>query len=401
MEVVAGGHEPDLVVDVANVCRASELDGSFAWPNWAAFVWAVQAWTDLRSAQRVHLSAVADSGLVRTLDHTARDEYHRLVAADIVRPHSPADNLILALADGWPSAEIISMDRYLDHRNDYPWLNTGAYETLGWTADRNGRRLVPRPLAAVSSFTSDGAGSRADGRRLGEALAFWWRCKQPGDDCIWALAPWILEPPRGLPPRLKCPSCGGALTKVQQRRRTAAVRLGLCDDPDRTLTRLLLARGDQTLLGRTSHRDGDTVNGRTLAVVGFEHHDVKPEDAARISRVHLRLRCQQQPNGQLSLHVADVGSTNGTTVAVYDRPTRSFRPPRPLIPGVETRLQPRDRVILAGSVFLELSGRQWDYGQPVAYGTPDEETPYTKLATPTIVDAGHLRWDGRQFRRAV
>jgi hypothetical protein len=361
--------DPQVIVDVSNVCRDSSLAPTGRAAAWSRFTRLVAAWHAFSPA-RIVAVAVADESLRFVLSPTDRREFERAQRSGTVYTvDRSADEEILREAER-TGALVLSGDRFVGHRRRHPWIQGCTDRFFGWTEDaEHGLRIVPVEMGIAGAYSLS-RGEEADllrERHINpqrpddlEVLLHAYRCTSPGCVPAQMFPDRLATPPARHEQRAVCPWCKSELQDLGPRQRGVEVVIEL---GGRELTRKVLGEGAELVLGRD---DLPAVDDPEAAAA-----------LARVSRAHIRLRCQKG-----LLRVRDAGSTNGTAVARWNSNTRTLDRLEPLAAGQEAQLGHHD-VVVMGEVRLRRSGQQFaivdgdaDTGRPAraaAATTLDEE----------------------------
>jgi hypothetical protein len=144
-----------------------------------------------------------------------------------------------------------------------------------------------------------------------------------------------------------CPSCSRHLVDLGPRAALHEVVVAERASEEEIL-RFPLEVDCPVIVGR-----GAAVKGINLAMYG----DSRLAALHTVSRQHLMMRMENAGQANWRLAALDLNSTNGTMVERWVG--NDFAPPRDVLPGAETYLGTRDRLILGDTVLLRLSGKRY------------------------------------------
>ncbi|MFE0460452.1 SAV_2336 N-terminal domain-related protein [Kitasatospora sp. NPDC058965] len=332
----------EYLVDVANVVHTQWI-GPDAARSLERFRLVVQALVELTGDRDLAVFAVVDRSLRASgrgfEDPRDRHTLRRWVAHGLVEEVTLADARILDLADalGLP---VVSGDWFLDHRDDYPWIQG---DTGGFLAPRPGHRRGPVLLVAndmrARATRARPSGRPAPGRsgpRLVTVVDRHWSCPEPA--CR------VYDAPGG-PARVPLlrdgvPTCerhGLHLVDLGPRPAAALLKVmvrGEC------ASRFTVEEGTRRTVGRT-----------TLADIDLGAFDNPPESRT-LSREHLVI---EATDGILT--VRDT-STNGSRLRIPSADGQFGDWER--LPRQELRhFAPRHEVELVPGLVLTRSGRSF------------------------------------------
>lgn len=336
----------DLLVDLSNVCRDKKLGGPEL-ASWNRYARVMQAWREQINPASVVL-AVADSNLIRKFG-TMKDKaaYTAAEGRGEVISAPDADPVILEQAQR-TGAAVLSRDGYVGHRRRHDWIQGDAEHFWSWSAAADGNiRIVRRDMDFKGPYTVTRA-AESDERKeknlrdtdATPLLARFWRCRNSA--CARSSEDPLRDPPALYYGSVQCPSCRHAVEDAGARPAGRGFKV-LAEDTDEI--RFSLLDGQMLILGRL---EGD----RRLNLAGLS------ESAGKLSRDHARIELR---GGQAV--ATDLGSGNGTVLQRWDSNRRSWGPVRALKPHVAVTLLPRDRIVLAGIVRIEQSGRDYVVAQ--------------------------------------
>lgn len=327
--------EPELVVDLSNVCRDDSLGSAQRPASWTRLAVLAEAITGFLG----HLPravCIADASLRNAFDRDDRRIFEDAEATGFVEVAERfADDELLNVCEE-AGCLVLSNDQFRDHRRERSWIDGDEDHFLGWRVRDGDVEVFRRRMAVLGDATKSRfeeavelkhAGIRPDRTTHRDVLTTVWRCENTG--CMAAkLAPQGIP---GLPvlrdgvPR--CPACTDPLVPIGHRPRSRLVVLAL---EDREIARLPLPDGE------TRRLDGETA----LAVLPETHPALAllrgcPVEVG-IDGDYLRVRI-----------------ANGAEVE-----ERSRQQMRPLPPGV-ARVGPRAEIVIARRLVIRLSGRRW------------------------------------------
>jgi hypothetical protein len=344
----------DAVVDVSNVCWSPHLPPvGCRTPLWHRLELVLAAWCELHGS-RARFMLVADESLVRALDDVV--EYRRLQDSGELATRAVADSLILTLARD-RGLQVITRDHYVDHRALHPWIENSPERFHCWNTANGSVRIepldiVPRSAQTVSEAvevkglkrTKLNSGNPQHRKMLGTR----WKCANTF--CVEAaqwqdqLLVWPVVSPRGT---ALCPSCNTPLLALGPRDPLYEAVVEHCGT-DEEIMRFPLEVNSPVIVGR-----GSTLKGINLALPPASFRSA----AMQVSRQHLLMRIEEANGGNRRMVVIDLGSSNGTEVQRWTG--RTFQKPKLLPPNRESILGSRDRLLLAGTVNLRLSGKRY------------------------------------------
>lgn len=394
----------DAVIDVSNVCWSPALPPlrkrrAF----WSRLGLIMAAWRrEHGDDARFHL--VADASLRRVLDYP--QDLQRLKDAGELLTATVADGVILELARD-NGLHVITHDHYVDHRDTYPWIEQFPERFHRWETVDGEVRIIPLDITPRSAQDISLARELKDLRRTRldtrnpehrRILHTRWSCANTS--CSQA-ATWqgqlLVWPVLSLTGQAMCPACDRPLEALGPRAQlfevVVAERASQAE-----IMRFPLESDVPLIVGR------GTVKGIDLSPTGLSlfpglSHQVPEsfhEAVGRVSRLHLLMRIEEVSDINWRLAVIDLDSRNRTEVERWQG--SGFLPSREVPSDKETYLSAKDRLILAGTVQLRLSGKRYPHpptglfgvalpegGEPAASGT-------TTVPTATITDGrGSLR----------
>lgn len=328
----------DLLVDLSNACRDERLGGGEV-ADWARLDRLIGTWQrDINPHTDFYF--IADDSLSRHFRLSQdRMRWRDMGARGILEsvPHADTTILMLALKTG---ASVLSCDRFMAHRRDFPWVDDDQQHFWDWTTTSQQEVLIKRramgrfPAADLTRAEEESALKAlglSDGDPLMDNL---WRCTTYR--CRYGDKPAVTRLPAKSQGRAICPICRAPLVNLGPRPR--ARRLKLISPEGETVDTLSLAEGQNVVVGR-----GPGVNVWDLSPLA-------PCD--EVSRQHARLEVRA---GQVV--VTDLGSTNGTSVANWNPTARTWLAPTNVDGSVTLRA--RDRVELPNYLCIEQSGARY------------------------------------------
>lgn len=343
------------VADLSNICCSEVLGGSGDRPAWSAFSRVLNAWDDYSGS--APLLAIADANLRFRLPEPDLVLMKRALRLGKVREvPSPADADLLDEAER-TGALVISMDKFVDYRNEHPWLQGNSHQILGWRVSGTGTVVLePRDMGVCSSYSISKAEERGQlkarqlfGRATRALLAREYRCDSTRPCLQRSLSPDRLQvlPILGDDGSPICPSCTEPLMDIGPR--LPGIEVKVRPLPDGATMRVRLIDGDKLVLGRETSGVVDLTRG------------LADSDVLKVSRRHLEVRV----NGT-TLEAVDPGSTNGTWLYRWSDASRAFGPPARIETGTVVVLGQRDRLSLAQVVRVERSAQQYPTATPPA-----------------------------------
>ena len=328
---------------MANICLSEMLLAR--WDSWPALVRVLEAWKARFGTPRPVLAC--DHGLYFGDDQRAFERLARrgasmtpwpLVLTDL----DHADQHILAIAQQ-TGASVLSLDRYLDHRRDHPWVSGTSDRFFGWRiADDASVQIVARRMLVTGEYTmSDAEQAREDKVRglrddaLDAALAWHFRCTTEGCVLHERFPERLRDLPVGHRGALVCPQCRRPVQRAGERLPSRFIKLS---SPVKTI-RVGVEAGDSLVVGR--------------GPLGLANRVLAGAELRKVSMNHLEITFD---GGQVM--VADLGSTNGSTIACWVPRDRVRAEAVDLQPGGRIVLRPNDRLRLARVLDLALSGHR-------------------------------------------
>ena len=351
----AGNDTPEVVVDLANVCRCDFLDSSPDKARWDRFEVLMALWNEWAPdfAQPVTL-AIADNSLRHDFGTEDRKRFEQAEKNGLVRAVPEADRPILEIAEKVGCA-VLSRDNFRAFRSEFPWIDDNFQQFVFWYVE-DGRVLIDvKDMGQVESFDRSRAEEESllKERRIrleqglgADLLNFMYRCDDPG--CMQhQFDPSYLRtiPKRGKDDEPVCPGCGHRLSVVGSRPRSAIIKVFA---PEGEPARVTVAAGQSLPIGR---RHGRQIDVKKL---------LDSSAATRVSRDHAEVRFDGS-----KVFVRDLGSTNGSEIEPWHREAGRREPGQRLEPDRETELRPRDRLVVAGVLVVERSGRRLPYDLPL------------------------------------
>ncbi|MBT2366376.1 FHA domain-containing protein [Streptomyces sp. ISL-10] len=345
----------DAVVDVSNVCWASDIEPWSSLPQLARLRSLTDAWRGLYGA-KTRMELVVDQSLRYKIPAGDRGEFDRMCRTGELVKVPYADPVVLSMA-GERGLKVISRDKFIDMRRRYAWIEGAVERFYDWRGKSGGLSFVPSGIVPVSGqvvsraeedkeLTRDGLRDRKD------VLGFAWKCVSrcavsqlwPDRILLWP----AVERGTGTP---LCPdrNCRRPLVKAGPRKPSRQIVIARRDDGTEIL-RFPLEAGDCAEVGR-----GALTHGINLDGLGDHHR----EAVAAVSRHHLLLALDER----LALSARDVGSSHGTELRRWGG--QALGEPRRLAAGEEVRLNRPDQLVLAGAVVVRMSGRR--YSPDVVY----------------------------------
>lgn len=341
----------DAVVDVSNVCWSPQLPPvGYRAPLWHRLELVLGAWRELHGSD-TRFTLVADESLARALDNAA--EYERLRDSGELATPPVADSLILDLARD-RGLHVLTRDHYVDHRVEHPWIESSPERFHCWSTDDGRVRIEPLDIVPRSAQTVSQAievkglrRTRLDSKNPlhRKILGTRWKCVNAL--CVQAaqwqdqLLVWPVVTPSG---RVLCPSCNRRLHGLGPRDPLYEAVVEHRESREEVM-RFPLEVNSPVIVGR-----GAALKGVNLAI------DSSPA-LLQVSRKHLLMRIEDMNGKTRRMVVIDLESSNGTMVERWAG--AAFHEPVPLIPGRETFIGSKDRLILGGAVIIRLSGKHY------------------------------------------
>jgi hypothetical protein len=269
-----------------------------------------------------------------------------------------ADPAICERAGQHDGVHIVTNDNFRGLRRMFPFLQ-GFDRIWGFRLDERPsvfrRALAELGDAEISRAEEDEERTpkrlrTATGMRL---LAREWQCVN--QVCTWSDFSAIEELPLNRDGTAACPSCEKPLQDAGAASSTRAIKIGVLDE---VVERAPVPLGASVTLGRREGRF--RIDLRGMAPTG---------EAQRVSREHLSVF-----NMNSRILVEDLGSTNGTVIEREDGGRFVLAPGRKLI------LTENERALLAPSVWIGVSGRQYPRGRVDSVDSGLPEPQPTRLA---------------------
>lgn len=275
-----------------------------------------------------------------------------------------ADQSILQFAES-TGCGVVSLDKFSDWRKTHPWIQGSTDRFVGWSKSIGGD--VQAYFRSMSVLAEEEASRREEDRSFRDAgfdtrhreheaiLGRMYRCDNSNCD-LHKLNPYFLiGPPRRDRRRrcLVCHACGAEVIDVGEVGRVTQLKVELPSSGSGG--RFTIYQGQGTRVGRTtllSNLDNPSpADGETLQ---------------RVSREHITFRA----DGPIVM-VADLGSTNGTTLEQFDRSSKSLSEPVRLEKNRPVQLNPNDVLTLAGVAKIRRSGNRFRY-DGLTTGEPED-----------------------------
>lgn len=374
--IAAGDSDPELLVDLANVCRDELFDNTGDRARWDRFEQVMRLWNEWAAGfTEPVILAVADDSLRFDFAPDDRQRFERATREGLVRTVPDADRPILDIAERTGCA-VLARDRFYAERSDYPWIDGNTQQFVHWYAQESVVHLEVHDMGVVESYDRSKAEEQAllKERRIrlkegvgASLLEHTYRCDTPS--CLQhQFDPAHLRTiaKRGKGENPVCPQCEQPLTVTGSRPQSTIIKVSSLDGSP---TRLSIAAGQGLVLGRRHRLPVDLAQ-----LLG-------PNGVKKVSRDHVEVRFDGR-----SVYVHDLGSTNGTKIETWDAAMRTHKPGFPLKGDDELELRPRDRVVVAGVLILQRSGRRlpYDLPQPSGQSSSSGDGGATKAVT------GHL-----------
>lgn len=365
----------DFVADLSNICRSQALGAPVNGASLRTIPLLQKALADAAGGRTPLVLYIADNSLWNLLNSAegapnVSDWKLRYKRNLVEVPY--ADPSILAYAESSGCA-VLSMDHFKDWRRTHSWIQGSSDRFVGWTKSKSGNVQVHR--RTMSTLPVEEASRREEDRVFRDSgfdtrfrehemvLGKMYRCDNRTCE-LHQVSPWFLVGPPRLDrrrDRLVCDSCREEVVEVGE--------VG-------PVTQLKLELPSSGKTGRfTIYQGKGTKVGRRTITMAFD--DLSSGDVAALRRVsgeHLTIRAE----GPI-LMVADLGSTNGSTLQRYDRSSGSLSDPVKLDPLTPVQLNANDVLTLAGVVQIRRSGQRFRYdglteGEPeVGSGSGDTE----------------------------
>jgi hypothetical protein len=388
----------DAVIDVSNVCWSPALPPlrkrrAF----WDRLGLVMTAWRR-EHGDDVRFRLVADSSLRRVLD--SPEELQRLKEAGELLTATVADGVILELARD-NGLHVITHDHYVDHRDTYPWIEQFPERFHRWETVDGEVRIIPLDITprsaqdiSLARELKDLRRTRLDTRNPEHRRILHTRWKCANTSCSQA-ATWqgqlLVWPVLSLSGQAMCPACDRPLEALEQRAQLFEVVVAERSS-QAEIMRFPLEADVPVIVGR------GTVKGIDLSPTGLSvfpglSHKVPEsfhEAVGRVSRLHLLMRIEAVSDINWRLAVIDLDSRNHTEVERWQG--AGFLPSREVPSDKETYLSAKDRLILAGTVQLRLSGKRYPHpptgspGVALAAGSGPAPSDTAAVQATTITD---------------
>lgn len=345
------GGQIDLVVDLSNVCRDTELDQTGDAARWDRLTRLLRAWTTWPLGfEWPAVRLVGDESLAYHLRDGEERTLRQAVAENYAELWSNADDRILDLAEQH-GCWVLTRDQFIGYRRSRPWLDGNRDQFVSWEVVGGSIRLEAVELRPRSSYSVSRAEEADELKALhlrpdsppGERLLRdVYRCDNAR--CIRRMVAaegTEFAPCEGVDGGALCPSCSTPLARVGPRPSTAIVKLSRYRGKEKSLRVPLTARSSITI-------------GRSEATVSLRNLLSDP-DRGRISRRHLRLRF----DGHV-VTAEEMGSLNGSLLERWDKESRT-RATGVALEGGPVVLRPRDRLVAADVLVIERSGRRFPF----------------------------------------
>lgn len=328
----------DLLVDLSNACRDQRLGGNGA-ADWRRLDRLLDTWKrDINPDSDFYF--VADdnlAGFFRSDEDRAR--WRALKTKGNLTSVGKADPVLLDIAFQ-TGASVLSCDRFLGHRRQFPWVDKDQQHFWDWAKTDDGNVAIRRramghfPSADLTQAEESDARKAQGLSDQDPLLDSLWRCRT--HDCKYAHKPAVTRMPVKASEQATCPVCHGVLINLGPRPK--ARKLKLIDSQGRTLHTKNLAEGQNVVVGR-----GPNINTWDLSLF---------VPSNRLSRQHARLEVRA---GQVV--VTDLSSKNGTRIANWNPSAQEWLPPEAI--QSPTTLRARDRIELPGGLRIEQSGARY------------------------------------------
>ncbi|HUN31219.1 MAG TPA: hypothetical protein VMU95_04300 [Trebonia sp.] len=388
----------DAVIDVSNVCWSPALPPlRKRRAYWDRLGLVMAAWRREHGGDaRLHL--VADASLRRVLD--SPEDLQRLKDNGELVTATVADGVILELARD-NGLHVITHDHYVDHRDTFPWIEQFPERFHRWETVDGEVRIIPLDISPRSAQDISMARELKDLRRTRldtrnpehrRILHTRWKCANTS--CSQA-ATWqgqlLVWPVLSLSGQAMCPACDRPLESAGPRAQLFEVVVAERSS-QAEIMRFPLEADVPVIVGRGTVKGIDLSPTALSTIAGLSHKvpDSFHEALGRVSRLHLLMRIEAVGDINWRLAVIDLDSRNHTEVERWQG--SGFLPSREVPADKETYLSAKDRLILAGTVQLRLSGKRYPHPAtgPVREALPGagEEDPggTTTLQTTTITD---------------
>jgi hypothetical protein len=389
----------DAVIDVSNVCWSPGLPPlRKRRALWDRLGLVMAAWrAEHGDDTRLHL--VADASLRRALDNP--EHLQRLKDSGEVQTATVADGVILDLARD-QGLHVITHDHYVDHRDTHPWIERHPERFHRWETLDGVVRIIPLDITprsaqdiSLARELKDLRRTRLDTRNPEHRRILHTRWKCANTSCAQA-ATWqgqlLVWPVLSLAGEAMCPACDQRLAALGPRAQIFEVVVAerasqaeIMRFPLEVDVPVIVGRG--TLKGIDLSATALTLYPGLSQKVPQSFHDA----LGRISRLHLLMRIEAVGEANWRLAVIDLDSRNHTEVERWQG--AGYLPSREVPPDKETYLSAKDRLILAGTVQLRLSGKRYPHppSGPVAIAAADRVEPDTgsvaTMQATTITDS--------------
>lgn len=365
----------DALLDMSNIIRRPELGGEGR-ADLARMYRVGEALADLYGAAGVKLFGVADRSLLdRTSlfsDDSQRQMLRQWEAERLILVEGKADIPLLQIAEetGLP---VITQDRFVGHRREFPWLDGSDDAILEPRSDGQGGvclrhlELGPKPEWEMSFSEERDLFVQQGLIRRKEVLGRYWKCPEercPRHDPMHSR--YVLLP-RGRGDRLICDLHGLDMIDLGPRPRVAQLKVM---HEGRERDRFTVTQGDPVAVGRTPG--------------AVDLRDFLDKDAVRnVSRSHLRFDLDAD-----RLTITDT-SLNGTMLISRNGATRELHDDTcPFTVGDRALLHPGLEIMRSGRRYpSELAVRGW-ISQPRQDNDPSELTMIGRLGPAVPPDAG-------------
>lgn len=278
---------------------------------------------------------------------------------------SYADGSILEFAEATGCA-VVSLDKFTDWRKTHPWIQGSTDRFVGWSKGPSGE--VQAYFRSMSILADDVASRNEENRffkdsgfdtksREHEAvIGRMYRCDNSQCEQHQLNPHFLIGPPRKDRRRncYVCHACGVEVTDVGEVGRVTQLKI---DIPSSGSTgRFTIYQGQGTRVGRN-----------TLLASLDNRSPMDDEMLQRVSREHITIRSE----GPIVM-VADLGSTNGTTLQQFHRSSRLLSEPARLEKNQAVQLNPNDVLTLAGVARIRVSGNRFRY-DGLTTGEPEDD----------------------------
>lgn len=337
----------DALLDMSNVLRAADLGGRGA-ASLSRMFRVGEALAALNGTDEVKLFGVADRSLLDRPDLITDLRHQRLLrqweADGLILVAGRADNPLLQIAEetGLP---IITRDRFVGHRREYPWLDGSEDAVLEPTGDSSGTvrlrylTLEPKYDWEISISEERDLFVQQGLQRRSEALGRYWKCPEERCPRHDPKNSRIILLPRRHSGRLICDLHGLEMIDLGPRPQAAQLKIML-DGQERG--RFTVTEGEPVTVGR--------------AADGISLRDLLDHDTVRdVSRLHLRLDFN---DGRLT--VTDT-SRNGTRLIFRNGISVELHwDSRPFSVGDRAEFHPGLELVRSGRRYpSELQVRGW------------------------------------------